>query len=71
LLIIDRFEGDFAVCEDENLCMVNIRRSEITPQAVEGDCLNADPQNGYVLDADETARRKARVLQKMNRLFTE
>jgi hypothetical protein len=71
LLIIDRFESDFAVCEDENLRTVNIRRSEIPPQAVEGDCLNADPQKGYVLDADETARRKARISKKMERLFAE
>ena len=71
MLIIDRFEGDFAVCEDENFQTVNIRRSEIPPQAAEGDCLNADPQRGYVLDADETARRRARIQKKMDRLFME
>lgn len=69
MLIIDRFEGDFAVCEDDNLHMIHIKRSDIPPQAAEGDCLNTDPQKGYVLDADETARRRARVQKKMDRLF--
>jgi hypothetical protein len=71
LLIIDRFEGDFAVCEDDKRRMTHVRRSEIPVQAAEGDCLIADPQKGYVLDAGETARRKARIKDKMDRLFTE
>ncbi|MDR1203981.1 MAG: DUF3006 domain-containing protein [Peptococcaceae bacterium] len=71
MLIIDRFEGDFAVCENDARRMIHIRRSEIPVQATEGDCLIADPQKGYVLDTDETARRKARIKAKMNRLFTE
>jgi hypothetical protein len=71
LLVIDRFEGDFAVCEDENRRMIHVRRSEIPLRAAEGDCLIADPKKGYVLDTDETARRKARIKDKMDRLFTE
>jgi hypothetical protein len=71
VLIIDRFEGDFAVCEDENLRTVHIPGSELPPGAVEGDCIAYDPQEGYILDKGETARRRARVKDKMNRLFTE
>jgi hypothetical protein len=71
VLIIDRFEGDFAVCEDENLRTVHIQRSELPQDAAEGDCLAADPREGYVLDKGETARRRARIKNKMNRLFTE
>jgi hypothetical protein len=71
LLVIDRFEGDFAVCEDENLQTVHIRKSELPSGAAEGDCLRADPQKGYILDTDETARRKARILRKMDHLFDE
>jgi hypothetical protein len=71
VLIIDRFEGDFAVCEDENPRTVHIRRSELPQGAAEGDCIVADPREGYILDHDETARRRARIRSKMNRLFTE
>lgn len=35
-LIIDRFEGDFALCEDDNLNMVIINRLLIPSHAREG-----------------------------------
>jgi hypothetical protein len=71
VLIIDRFECDFAVCEDDNSGTVHISGSELPQGAAEGDCLAADPQKGYTLDKGETARRRARIKNKMNRLFTE
>lgn len=40
LLIIDRFEGDYAVCEDEKLNMVNVKKTLIPADAPEGAELN-------------------------------
>jgi hypothetical protein len=58
MLIVDRFEGGFAVCEDGCGKTVNIPRTELPPSAKEGDCLIAAAEGVYAVDADETARRK-------------
>ncbi len=41
-LVLDRFEGDFAVCEDLNLNMVNIHKELIPIDAPEGAVLLVD-----------------------------
>jgi hypothetical protein len=69
--VIDRFEGDFAVCEVENGETVNIPRSELPSSAREGDCLIAVVEGVYAIDADETARRRKRIREKMSRLFSD
>ena len=62
-VIIDRFEGDFAVCEKDDRSILNINRRDLPSDAKEGDVLNVD---GYKIniDTDETAKRKemARLL---------
>ena len=40
--IIDRFEGSFAVCEDENGSMVNIKLTDIKGRPKEGDVIDDD-----------------------------
>ena len=62
-LIIDRFEGSFAVCEDEDRNMVNIERSKLPPEAREGDVLYIDGGE-YKVDAPATDARK-RDIRKM------
>lgn len=55
--IIDRFEGSFAVCEDENKKMHNIERSKLPPEAREGDVLDVDGK-AYKVDAAATEARR-------------
>ncbi len=62
MLIIDRFEGNFAVVETDS-GMVNIPKADMPNGAKEGDILN------IVIDSCETASRKKRIEGKMNRLF--
>ena len=62
MLIIDRFEGDFAVVETDN-GMLNIPRSELPASAKEGDTLR------LIIDADNTNARKKRIDGAMNKLF--
>ena len=62
MLIIDRFEGDFAVIETDN-GMLNVSRSELPTGAKEGDVLR------LVIDADGTDSRKERIDGMMERLF--
>ena len=62
MLIIDRFEGDFAVIETSN-GFVNIPRSDMPAAAREGDVLILK------LDTDSTDERKKRIDGMMNKLF--
>ena len=62
MLVIDRFEGDYAVVET-NSGVVNIPRSELPKGAKEGDTLRIS------VDADDTEARKKRIDGMMNTLF--
>jgi len=64
LLIIDRFEGDFAVVETGD-GFVNIPRADIPTGAQEGDVLTLG------LDKAGTEARKERIDGMMNKLFKD
>ncbi|WP_186429498.1 DUF3006 domain-containing protein [Clostridium sp. BSD9I1] len=53
-VIIDRFEGDFAVCEKENKAMIDIPKEILPEEAKEGDVLNIN----ISIDTEETENRK-------------
>ena len=68
MIIVDRIEGAFAVCEMDDKSMQNIALLELPAGIKEGDALAVD--NGtYVIDAKQTKERSERIAQKMNRLF--
>ena len=62
MLIIDRFEGDYAIVETDK-GMANIPRSELPKGAKEGDILR------IAVDADATEARKKRIDGMMDTLF--
>ena len=64
-MIIDRFEGDFAVCEDDG-AMINIEKRLLPPQCREGDTIILE--SGTYIIADNTADRE-RIKKKMHGLF--
>ncbi|WP_097027685.1 DUF3006 domain-containing protein [Clostridium peptidivorans] len=53
-VIIDRFEGNFAVCETEDKTMVDIPRGILPEEAKEGHVLTIS----ISIDAEETEKRK-------------
>jgi len=59
-VIIDRFEGKYAVCQREDMSMVNIDKSRLPYGAKEGDVLSIfnDKIN---IDKEETERLKKDV----------
>ena len=67
-LIIDRFEGDFAVCEDENRKMLNIEKTRLPEGVKEGDVLIFQGDK-LVIDHDETKRRRERIKKMMDALW--
>lgn len=56
-LIIDRFEEEYAVCEDENKKILNINKSKIPKQAKEGDII-IYRDGTYILDKEKSLNRK-------------
>jgi hypothetical protein len=59
-LIIDRFEGDFAVCENDNKIMVNISKKELPSEVKEGDVIYKYDEK-YIIDLEETKKRKQEI----------
>jgi hypothetical protein len=70
-VIIDRFEGDFAVCEDEDRRMINIEKSRLPEDAKEGTVLiiMGDKEDDIKVDYAETEARKSRIKRMMDSLF--
>lgn len=64
-VIIDRFEGDFAVCEKEDRRMINIERAVIPSEAREGDVLIVDG-GSITIDEAETEKRK-RLIEELTK----
>ena len=62
MIILDRYEGDFAILETSR-GMINIPRSDLPAEAREGDVLK------LIIDTDATKTRKKRFDCRMNKLF--
>jgi hypothetical protein len=58
---IDRFEGDFAVLEDENCKMNNILKSVLPTDAKEGDILIEKKDGSFIIDHLATKQRKEHI----------
>ena len=67
MLIVDRIESGFAVCEGEGGVFTRIPISELPLGVREGDCLRPDG-DGYIIDKEETARRRAALKSLFDRL---
>jgi len=57
-VIIDRFEGDFAVCEKEDRQMLDIERHKIPSSAKEGDVLDITNDQITIYFKETEKRRK-------------
>lgn len=68
MLVIDRFEGDFAVCEDENGEMKNIPIPMLPENAKEGSII-VMINNSYVVDENETKNRLERIKKLQDSLW--
>lgn len=69
--VIDRFEGDYAVCENTEQEYALFLISRLPPDAKEGSVLRVDENNTIVVDFEETEARRSRILEKQNRLFED
>lgn len=60
IVVIDRFEDEFAVCECEDKTMINIKLDRLPQDIHEGDVLVIDGDNIRV-DYEETNRRREEI----------
>lgn len=57
---IDRIEDGFAFLESDSRDIVLVSESELPEGARDGDCLEALSDGSYIINEDETARRRSR-----------
>ena len=67
-MVIDRFEGDYAVCERDDRTMLNINKNKLPAEAKEGDVLIVDG-DAISIDLMETSKRKEQANKLMEKLF--
>ena len=67
-MVIDRFEGDYVVCERDDRTMLNINKNKVPSEAKEGDVLIVDG-DAISIDLMETSKRKERAEKLMEELF--
>ncbi|MCI8965835.1 MAG: DUF3006 domain-containing protein [Clostridia bacterium] len=74
MYIIDRFEGDFAVCEnynideDSDIKIENIKKELIPEDAKEGDIIVVNNDNQIYIDYQQTKIRKQKIEELRKRL---
>ncbi len=68
-LVIDRFEGKYAICEDKEDRYFAIELQELPQGAKEGHVLSISDDGVLSLDLEATEQRRKRILEKQGRLF--
>lgn len=66
--IIDRIEGNIAVCEDENGNFVEIDILSLPSNIKEGDCIKFE-NSKYTVDEKYAEERRKNIRKKMNNLW--
>ena len=66
MLTIDRFEGDFAICQTKTGQIQTIQREKLPKGCHEGDAIEL--KNGVYVQTDNSLRRKE-MKEKMEKLF--
>ncbi len=66
--VIDRFEGEYAVCESEEGSMFNLKRSKLPSEASEGDVILID-EDKVSIDTKATKQRKEYIKKLMDDIW--
>lgn len=68
--IIDRFEAQSAILEDEDRTFITVPKSSLPMESKEGDVIVKDSA-GYHLDLEETGKRREEISKKMRGLWKD
>lgn len=66
MIVVDRFEGDFAVLETDS-GMIDVERIRLADDIREGDVVY-ETENGYIKDNIATQQRREKIIALKNRL---
>ncbi len=67
-VVVDRFEGDYAVCEKEDRTMINVERKKLPSGVKEGDVLLIE-RDYITIDIGHTDTRRNEVEKLMDELW--
>lgn len=70
-MIIDRFEGEIAICECDDGSFKHIARCDIIGNAGEGDVLVAVDNEKFMVDKAKTEQRRQRILSKHRKIWKD
>lgn len=68
-LYIDRFEGKFAICENDDQKAFAIPKDEMPNDANEGDVIIISDNAEIIIDREETKARKQKLLNMQKKLW--
>lgn len=68
-LSIDRLDGAYAICQDDEEKMYEIKIGKLPPNIKPGDVLILSSDGLLNLDINETAKRKKRIKELQDKLF--
>nr|WP_207747815.1 DUF3006 domain-containing protein [Clostridium sp. D33t1_170424_F3] len=68
-MVIDRFEGTFAICENEEQKLFAIETSELPQGAAEGSVLEIDEEGTIRVNEEKTAARRSKVKKLQDSLW--
>lgn len=68
-LVIDRYEGKFAICEDGEQKYYAIELQELPQGAKEGIVIEITDDGTLRVDLEETEQRRQRILDKQRKAF--
>ena len=66
---IDRFEENFAVCIDDDGHIYNFEKKNLPKQVKEGDVLIMCSSKKFVIDIEETKKRRKKIYELNKKLF--
>lgn len=68
MLIIERFESDFAIVETDEDTFTQIPRTALPPNAKEGDIITKIDDE-YIIDYENTKKRRQKIIDLQNSLW--
>ena len=70
VLSIDRFEGNFAICQElDTGKLVGIERQELPKKAREGDVLEISEEGEISINEEMTRQRRQKILSRQKAMF--
>ena len=69
MIIIDRFEGEYAVCEEESGSFTRLPKVFLPRGCREGDCLTPTPDGSWQVDRAATMERRKEIQRMLGDLY--